>query len=1031
MDQTPLTITNTDNLNIDLSTVEYNIPASQPAANPAPSATITRGMLEAKSLEELKEFKAANKIPGRAPVTNKAKYIDFIMAWVDAGGVPKAKPATTKKKPAPIPEPDSGDEAGPAVEAIKTKTLTRNIKQTELKPITLHKATKRVLKTLTDAEKADIKLNRECKEKVYSFLDKIHDMLRGSSVAGESAMDDIIMFIMLAKLDTYIASGKFDFFNKKPKSLGGPYADDMFMSIGADYYCSMIDTIKAQPRGFILTYLSSNLHELRGGTTETPDLIMKMGTILKAHDFSKNFIRDINMFHLDNAYTMYEIFKKFNPFPQIINTPAPADETATPAKKKVSKSQENEHLDLSVLDQMDVIGTIYEYFTNKYKGNQGKDMGQYFTERSLMLMSLHLVDREDIVEFGINNDSTMGDEYCGTFGFPLKAREFFAKHYGIEFKPENIYGVEYAPKTFCLASANAMLSGNGAKSYKLTHGSSFVTNMTPHLDFSVHNVPFGDTMRWKDIIAYARDDETKALLTKNIEVKVNVDAVLCAQLVVYKTRKMGILIIKDGKETSSPKFEAFRRSIMDKCIVKKIMKIPSTAFTHTNTKTICIYFIKREGAKTEAIQFCELNDGLDTITEICQVSRADLDARACSWNPQDYLVDEKTEHMKGKSVCEWKKLGDVVKIINGSNITAKELVHGEYPVIGGGQTPMGYHNQYNYAENEIIISKDGAYAGFISKYNTKTYITNHGLKLIPNTELVNKNYVYYLLKNSFQDQIYKLQKGGAQPGIDKNDILRMEIPVPSLEIQKETVAELDELGSDKDALTRYHKNLDNHMKLVVKKTIKENLDTIQWRKLGEVAEINYGTRITQKENTSGEYPVYGGGDITFYTNTFNINSDITCKFGRFGGASNNFVILVRGKFFLNDNGMIVKPNVNYITNKYMCYYILLNYNNNHTIYERLYWGGGQQQISIDSLLRMEIPVPSLEIQQQMVTRMEQFEASKEMLRAEIKKLDDMMKETLEQSYTTRFDSRLVTPETSPVQTDELPEEQPLDAEQPS
>ena len=118
MSQTPITITNTDTLNIDLSTIEFNIPASQPV-NPAPT-TITRDMLEAKSLEELKEFKTANKIPGRAPVTNKVKYIDFIMAWVDAGGVPKAKPATTKKKPEPIPEPDSGDEAGPATEELVT-----------------------------------------------------------------------------------------------------------------------------------------------------------------------------------------------------------------------------------------------------------------------------------------------------------------------------------------------------------------------------------------------------------------------------------------------------------------------------------------------------------------------------------------------------------------------------------------------------------------------------------------------------------------------------------------------------------------------------------------------------------------------------------------------------------------------------------------------------------------------------------------------------------------------------------------------
>ena len=39
------------------------------------------------------------------------------------------------------------------------------------------------------------------------------------------------------------------------------------------------------------------------------------------------------------------------------------------------------------------------------------------------------------------------------------------------------------------------------------------------------------------------------------------------------------------------------------CVIHKIMKIPTGAFSHTGTKTVCIYFTKREGQKTEKIQF--------------------------------------------------------------------------------------------------------------------------------------------------------------------------------------------------------------------------------------------------------------------------------------------------------------------------------------------------------------------------------------------------------------------------------------------
>ena len=43
------------------------------------------------------------------------------------------------------------------------------------------------------------------------------------------------------------------------------------------------------------------------------------------------------------------------------------------------------------------------------------------------------------------------------------------------------------------------------------------------------------------------------------------------------------------------------------------------------------------------------------------------------------------------------------------------------------------------------------------------------------------------------------------------------------------------------------------------------------KKLGDLCEIKYGERITKKNDavddnyTGKKYPVYGGGDITFYT----------------------------------------------------------------------------------------------------------------------------------------------------------------------
>jgi type I restriction-modification system DNA methylase subunit len=133
-----------------------------------------------------------------------------------------------------------------------------------------------------------------------------------------------------------------------------------------------------------------------------------------------------------------------------------------------------------------------------------------------------------------------------------------------------------------------------------------------------------------------------------------------------------------------------------------------------------------------------------------------------------------------------KKLGEVCNFQNGRGIKKDTLIDGEYPVIGGGQKPMGFHNQFNTNENTILCSSSGAYSGFISRYNMKVWASDC-FKIIPNDGEIDNNYLYYLLK-TFQDKIYMLQTGTAQPHIYSKDLCDFNIPIPSLERQKEIVA---------------------------------------------------------------------------------------------------------------------------------------------------------------------------------------------------------------------------------------------------
>ena len=133
---------------------------------------------------------------------------------------------------------------------------------------------------------------------------------------------------------------------------------------------------------------------------------------------------------------------------------------------------------------------------------------------------------------------------------------------------------------------------------------------------------------------------------------------------------------------------------------------------------------------------------------------------------------------------ELKQLCSVCEFQNGRNITKDKLINGKYPVVGGGKTPMGYHNKFNVNEYTIIISKDGSYAGYVNRYNEKVFVSNHGIYIDNINENIKCDYIYYYLKLSMQDKLYALQNGSAQPGVNKTDIEKISIPILSLTKQQ-------------------------------------------------------------------------------------------------------------------------------------------------------------------------------------------------------------------------------------------------------
>jgi type I restriction enzyme S subunit len=139
------------------------------------------------------------------------------------------------------------------------------------------------------------------------------------------------------------------------------------------------------------------------------------------------------------------------------------------------------------------------------------------------------------------------------------------------------------------------------------------------------------------------------------------------------------------------------------------------------------------------------------------------------------------------------KLGEVCEIRPGKGLTKEDLIDGNVPVIGGGVSPMGYHNVHNKEPYVVVLAQVGANAGNVSRYSVKSWITNNGMTIHPKGKgIANDDILYYLLKN-IQDDIKGFAEGTAQPKLSSASVLSLELQLPPLTEQQTLQSDFDEI----------------------------------------------------------------------------------------------------------------------------------------------------------------------------------------------------------------------------------------------
>lgn len=158
------------------------------------------------------------------------------------------------------------------------------------------------------------------------------------------------------------------------------------------------------------------------------------------------------------------------------------------------------------------------------------------------------------------------------------------------------------------------------------------------------------------------------------------------------------------------------------------------------------------------------------------------------------------------------------------------------------------------------------------------------------------------------------------------------------------------------ATLKYDKTMVNSFnEFASKKGFNLKLDEIKFENstLGNIIDLNGGDRITKKNDSGTIYPVYGGGDVSFKTDTYNRENEYVI--GRFA-ISETCVRFVNKKFHLLDSGFTfkIKNHLEEILDKNFIGYFLLSIQ--HKIYACAK-GAGQKNLDIKLFNKIEFSFP--------------------------------------------------------------------------
>ena len=371
--------------------------------------------------------------------------------------------------------------------------------------------------------------------------------------------------------------------------------------------------------------------------------------------------------------------------------------------------------------------------------------------------------------------------------------------------------------------------------------------------------------------------------------------------------RAGIIVPEGIIFQSGRAYKDLRKQLIESSLVG-VISLPSGVFNpYSGVKTSVLILDKELNKKTDKIFFAKVeNDGFDLGKQRNPIDKNDLPGisktiNEYSSNLKKGLIDEHESliyvtkdkilnssdigfsferYQSKKIISDFKivKLKDIAIIGTGNSAPQekKYFVNGKVPFVRTSDVGLlhfsdnliktkDYINDRCLSEkrlkifkkNTILFPKSGAstYLNHRVMMGIEGAVASHLATITPNEDVIIPKLLLYLLKKVDTKDLIDT----SYPSLNKGLIENISIPLPSFEIQKEIVEELEQYQKVIDGAKQVVDNYKPHI------DIDESWEKIE---LGEICEFNYGSGLKKTSRSGDGFNVFGSNGIVGKHNEF-------------------------------------------------------------------------------------------------------------------------------------------------------------------